>query len=78
MTTATWGGLLGGLAALGLLLVVTRIAVLRRPQLAVRVLPYVRDVPRLGPGRAVPDLRTAPVSAAAGVFGPPVRRAALR
>ena len=46
MSATVWGGLLGAAAGVGVLLVVTRIAVLRRPQLAVRVLPYVRDVPR--------------------------------
>jgi tight adherence protein C len=45
-----WGGVCGALAAGGLLLVVARLVALRRPQLSVRVLPYVRDVPRLGRG----------------------------
>ena len=45
MSTTVWGALLGAVAGLGLLLVVLRVSVLRRPQLAVRVLPYVRDVP---------------------------------
>ena len=76
MTTATWGGLLGGLAALGLLLVVTRIAVLRRPQLAVRVLPYVRDVPRRDQASGLRPIASSPTSAAAGIFGPMLRSAA--
>ena len=76
MTTATWGGLLGGLAALGLLLVVTRIAVLRRPQLAVRVLPYVRDVPRRDQASGMRPIASSPTSAAAGIFGPMLRSAA--
>ena len=45
MSTTVWGALLGGAAGLGLALVVLRVVVLRRPQLALRVLPYVRDVP---------------------------------
>ena len=75
MSTAAWGAVLGAVAGIGLLLVGTRIAVLRRPQLAVRVLPYLRDVPRLDEG---PVLRpaTAPTSAAAGIFGPLLRQAA--
>ncbi|MBL0749785.1 type II secretion system F family protein [Nocardioides baculatus] len=75
MSATVWGGLLGGLAGLGLLLVVTRVAVLRRPQLAVRVLPYVRDVPMRDQG---PGLRpvSSPTSAAAGIFGPVLRSAA--
>ena len=76
MTTATWGGLLGGLAALGLLLVVTRIAVLRRPRLAVRVLPYVRDVPRRDQASGMRPIASSPTSAAAGIFGPMLRSAA--
>ena len=39
------------LPGLGLLLVVSRVQAIRRPQLAVRVLPYVRDLPRAGHGR---------------------------
>ena len=46
MTVAAWGALLGAGIGLGLLLVVSRVLVLRRPQLALRVLPYVRDLPQ--------------------------------
>ena len=76
MTAAVWGGLLGGTAAIGLLLVVTRIAVLRRPQLAVRVLPYVRDVPMRDQRPGLRPLTSSPTSAAAGIFGPVLRSAA--
>lgn len=48
MTPAVWGAVLGGSLAAGLLLVVARVRVLRRPQLAVRVLPYLRDLPQTG------------------------------
>ncbi|QCW49877.1 pilus assembly protein TadB [Nocardioides dongxiaopingii] len=73
MTAATWGAVLGGTSALGLLLVARRVLVIRRPQLAVRVLPYVRDLPQTGGlARAVRP----PTSAAVGVFGPPLRAAA--
>lgn len=44
MTAAAWGAVLGGTAALGLLLAVARVVVVRRPQLEARVLPYVRDL----------------------------------
>jgi tight adherence protein C len=44
VTAAAWGGVLGGIAAVGLLLVVTRVLAVRRPQLEARVLPYVRDL----------------------------------
>jgi len=74
VSPATGGALLGATAAGGLLLVAVRVRAIRRPQLALRVLPYVRDLPPLdasGP-RAAP----APTSAAVGVFGPLLRSAA--
>ena len=76
MSTTVWGALLGAVAGAGLLLVGLRIAVLRRPQLSVRVLPYLRDVPRLDEGGLLRPLTPAPTSAVAGIFGPPLRRAA--
>ena len=75
MSTTLWGGVLGLTAALGILLVVSRVLVVRRPQLAVRVLPYVRDLPQVGrPGLRVAGAPSA--SAAAGVLGPPLRAVA--
>ena len=74
MTPTLWGALLGATAALGALLVVRRALVIRRPQLAARVLPYVRDVPLPGGGPRI--AAKAPTSAAAGVFGPVLRSAA--
>lgn len=65
------GALLGGLAGIGALLVGLRVRTIRRPGLAARVLPYLRDLPshaRL--------TRAAPVPAAVGVFGPVLRAAA--
>ncbi len=76
MSTAVWGGLLGAIAGAGVLLVAMRITVLRRPQLSLRVLPYVRDVPRLGEARAPRPVASTPTSAAAGIFGPLLRQAA--
>jgi tight adherence protein C len=76
VSTAVWGGLLGGLAGAGVLLVVLRISVLRHPQLPLRVLPYVRDVPRLDETRVVRPMTSTPTSAAAGIFGPVLRQAA--
>ena len=43
-----WGAVLGAGVGVGLLLVVARAPAIRRPQLAVRVLPYVRDLPQVG------------------------------
>jgi tight adherence protein C len=69
-----WGGLLGAATAAGLLLVAVRVRAIRRPQLALRVLPYVRDLPMLD--EAGPRAAPAPTSAAVGVFGPLLRSAA--
>ena len=69
MSTAVWGALLGAMAGAGLLLIGARVAVLRRPQLSVRVLPYLRDVPRLDQTATLRPLTSAPTSAAAGIFG---------
>jgi tight adherence protein C len=64
VTPAACGAVLGLALAGSLLLVASRVATLRRARLEVRVLPYVRDLPRLTT-RAAPS-----TSAARGVFGP--------
>lgn len=46
MTSGMWGALLGGGLGCGLAVVLARAAALRRPLIAVRVLPYVRDLPQ--------------------------------
>lgn len=69
-----WGGLLGATTAAGLLLVAARVRTIRRPQLALRVLPYLRDLPLLD--YAGPRAAPASTSAAVGVFGPLLRSAA--
>lgn len=76
MSTTVWGALLGAVAGAGLILVGVRIAVLRRPQLSVRVLPYLRDVPRVDETSPLRPVAAAPTSAAAGIFGPLLRQAA--
>ena len=48
MSMAAWGATLGAVLAAGLLLVVARLRPIGRPQLASRVLPYVRDLPQVG------------------------------
>lgn len=73
MTLAAWGAVLGGLAGAGLVLVVSRVLVLRRTPLAVRVLPYVRDLPQVERMGARVASST---PAAVGVFGPVLRSAA--
>jgi tight adherence protein C len=70
VTASAWGALLGGTLGGGLLLVGARLLALRRPGLAGRVLPYVRDLPQ-------PTTRAAPTTnAARGVFGPLLQSAA--
>ena len=65
MTLAMWGAVLGALAAGGLLLVVVRVAAIRRPQLALRVTPYVRDLPQVGRTPALKVASASPTVAAA-------------
>ncbi|NYE35267.1 tight adherence protein C [Nocardioides cavernae] len=76
MSTALWGGVLGAVAGAGLLLVVLRLQVLRRPQLSVRVLPYLRDLPERDHTPVLRSAAASPTSAAAGIFGPVLRSAA--
>ena len=76
MSMASWGATLGAVAAAGLLLVLARLRVIGRPQLAVRVLPYVRDLPQVGRTPALRVASSSPTTAAAGVFGPVLRSAA--
>jgi tight adherence protein C len=67
VTLAASGALVGAGAGLGLVLVVSRFLVLRRPQLEVRVLPYVRDLPQ-GDRPITPP--TAQTGAFRALFGP--------
>jgi tight adherence protein C len=67
---------LGAVGGLGLVLVIARLAVIHRPSLALRVLPYVRDLPQVGRTPALTVTSTSPVSAAAGILGPLLRSAA--
>jgi tight adherence protein C len=76
VTPAAWGGVLGALFASGLLLIASRVAVIRRPQLAIRVLPYVRDLPQVGRTPVLRVVSSSPTAAAVGVFGPLLRSAA--
>lgn len=75
MSPSLWGALLGAAAAVGSLIVAGRARSIRRPQLAARVLPYLRDLPRDGLASRVLGA-AAPTSAAAAVFGPVVTSAA--
>ena len=71
-----WGAVLGAALGGGVVLVLARARLIGRPQLATRVLPYVRDLPMVGRTPALKVVSSSPVTAAAGVFGPPLRRAA--
>jgi len=73
VTPAGWGALCGAGVGVGLLVVATRVLVLRRPQLAVRVLPYVRDLPQADRPPPVPAAQTGAFRA---VFGPALASAA--
>ncbi len=55
MTPASWGALTGAGLGLGLAVVLLRVLALRRPQLEVRVLPYVRDLPQADPVASPPS-----------------------
>ncbi|RNM13631.1 type II secretion system F family protein [Nocardioides pocheonensis] len=74
MTATAWGVLLGGLTGFGIWLVVDRWVAARHTSLAVRVAPYLRDLPAGGTLRPPP--RPAPTSAFRAVFGPVLGRAA--
>ncbi|MCY7394597.1 MAG: type II secretion system F family protein [Nocardioides sp.] len=76
MTPTTWGAFLGAASAAGFLLVLARVAAVRRPRLDLRVLPYLRDLPRAGQRSGSRSFPPAPPSAASGVFGPVLRSAA--
>lgn len=69
MRLSAWGMLLGAGVAVGLLLVVARVRVIRRPPLASRVLPYLRDL------SGAPGRRLAAGREAVGPFLPALRRA---
>jgi tight adherence protein C len=72
VSPAAWGALCGAGVGAGLLVVTARVLVLRRPQLAVRVLPYVRDLPQPDRPPAVP----AQTGAFRALFGPVLASAA--
>jgi tight adherence protein C len=70
------GPLLGATMGVGLVLVVARSRVIHRPTLALRVLPYVRDVPRFDRPAPLAEPTSSSVAAATGVFGPVLKAAA--
>jgi tight adherence protein C len=70
-----WGALLGASAAAGLLLIVARVLTIRKPQLATRVLPYVRDLTQTT-AQATAVSGTTRTSTVSSVFGPALRSAA--
>jgi tight adherence protein C len=76
VSTQLTGLVVGGTAGLGVALVAARVRAVHRPTLALRVLPYVRDVPRLHRPAPMDEPTSSPLSAAAGVFGPGLRAAA--
>jgi tight adherence protein C len=73
MTPATWGVVLGAFAGLGIWLAVDHLWSARHTSIALRVTPYLRDLPSSTSLRSAP---VEPTSAFVGVFGPMLRRAA--
>jgi len=76
VSTQLAGVAVGGTAGLGIVLVLARVRAVHRPTLALRVLPYLRDVPRLHRPAPMDEPTSSPMSAATGVFGPGLRAAA--
>lgn len=80
MTPTMAGAVLGAVAGLGLLLVVVRVAAIRRTPIHLRVTPWTSDLPRLDDrpsSRAMPAPRSdSPFAAASGLLAPALRRAA--
>ena len=72
MTLAAWGVVLGGFTGLGIWIVADRVLASRHTSLALRVAPYLRDLPTTP--RTVRPVATG--SAFSTVFGPVLRRAA--
>lgn len=74
MSFALWGALLGAAFGAGSLLVLTRLFALRRPPLAARVMPYIRDLPQVS--RRMPASSGEDRSLLGVLVGPPLRSAA--
>ncbi len=74
MTPAAWGAVLGAGLGVGVVVVVLRVLELRRPSMAVRVMPFVRDLPQA----QRPVATSARSGAAWAVFGPLLGGAADR
>jgi tight adherence protein C len=72
MTPTTWGVVLGAFTGFGIWLVVDRLVSARHTSLAVRVTPYLRDLPTTA--TRPPSIE--PTSAFVAIFGPVLRRAA--
>lgn len=73
MTGHLLGAVVGAGFGLGLVLVLTALLSRRRAQFAIRVLPYLRDLPQQRSALVAPP---SPSSALTGVFGPLVQHAA--
>jgi len=75
VSATLWGALLGACAATGLLLIAARVLTIRKPQLATRVLPYLRDLTQTT-AQATAVSGTTRTSTVSSVFGPALRSAA--
>lgn len=72
------GGLLGGLSAVGALMVAARLLVSRRPSLESRVVPYIRDVPSMPVSWSPRAPSSRPSSALVALVRPTLERWAER
>lgn len=73
MSPAFLGGVLGLTSAIGTLMIVTALLARRRPDLAQRVDPYLRDLPEAPTMASERTPSSTPVAAGWAVFGPPLR-----
>jgi tight adherence protein C len=72
MTPLTWGVVLGAFTGLGIWLVIDRLLASRHTSLALRVTPYLRDLPT----NAIRSPSAEPTPAFVAIFGPLLRHAA--
>lgn len=78
MTNAVLGAVLGAAAAMGLVMVASRLLATRRPSLESRVAPYIRDVPTVSVSWAPEPVSDRPASALFALTSPALRKGADR
>jgi tight adherence protein C len=76
VTAVVTGAAIGLACGTGVLLVALSLLRSRRPALADRVAPYLRDLPHAGPGTTQARSSSAPAAVGWAIFGPSIRRLA--